>query len=403
MDAYFQKKIFEFDCSFSTQKTKYGVESKKTKGKIELHYKEKGNNVESIIKSRTKNTCLSYPLTDNIAKIYNSQIESGACAVEFINEKTLLMINRTEPKSLKIFLNLVVKLKDKNNISEQIKNEIKSNSKESEQSKSETYRVESDSVNLRKIYCGEFSRSVFHNNIVKSLTITDTNSTCLFLLPKMKNLIILSISNNKTLNWISDDFFLNLNNLESVDLSGNLLSFLPNSLGTLTKLKYLNLCKNKLKDIPSSIGNLTNLLSLNLSENNLTSVPLSIKKLILNTLDLSYNSLNHSPKTKAFKNKPSSLFHACVSAVLFSNFCQNQVVTIPPLLLQKYFYTLNQCSLCGKVFNRFAKVMTAEINIRSICRELHTSQTDSYLSFSILGVDRICTSCNSDNISSSNS
>jgi len=79
-----------------------------------------------------------------------------------------------------------------------------------------------------------------------------------------------------------------------LDLSGNQLTSLPESIGQLTDLTYLDLSGNQLTSLPESIGRLTNLTHLDLSGNQLTSLPLAqIEKLInLHRLNLSDTPLS---------------------------------------------------------------------------------------------------------------
>jgi hypothetical protein len=72
-------------------------------------------------------------------------------------------------------------------------------------------------------------------------------------------------------------------NLTELDLSGNGLSTLPESIGNLTNLTDLDLSYNDLNTLPKSIGNLTNLNVLDLRENNVHSkyaLPESVGQLI---------------------------------------------------------------------------------------------------------------------------
>jgi len=79
----------------------------------------------------------------------------------------------------------------------------------------------------------------------------------------------------------------------SLDLSGNELTTLPESLGRLSQLTYLDLSGNELTTLPKSLGQLSQLTSLDLSRNELTTLPESLGKLTqLTSLDLLNNPLN---------------------------------------------------------------------------------------------------------------
>jgi Leucine-rich repeat (LRR) protein len=90
-----------------------------------------------------------------------------------------------------------------------------------------------------------------------------------------------------------------------VNLSNNIISSLPESIGDLNNLTSLQLQNNKLTLLPESIGNLNNLTSLQLQNNKLTTLPLTLTKLN----KLSFISLNDNDKldipelVKKFLNK----------------------------------------------------------------------------------------------------
>ena len=91
-----------------------------------------------------------------------------------------------------------------------------------------------------------------------------------------------------------------LTNLTSLDLRGNNLSELPESVAKLTNLTSLDLELNKLSELPESVGKLTNLTSLDLSRNNLSELPESVAKLTkLTSLDLELNKLSELPESVA--------------------------------------------------------------------------------------------------------
>ena len=81
-----------------------------------------------------------------------------------------------------------------------------------------------------------------------------------------------------------------------LDLSGNQLTELPESLGQLTQLQSLDLSDNQLTELPESLGQLTQLQSLDLSNNQLTELPEWLGKLRqLSSINLCGNQLSEVP------------------------------------------------------------------------------------------------------------
>ena len=91
----------------------------------------------------------------------------------------------------------------------------------------------------------------------------------------VKTLEKLDLSENKIAK-IEDDAFVALENLIELDLSYNELTYLPSSLGKLTKLKKLNLSGNKIVSLPKEFENLISLESLDLDGNPIERVPVEI-------------------------------------------------------------------------------------------------------------------------------
>jgi Leucine-rich repeat (LRR) protein len=64
-----------------------------------------------------------------------------------------------------------------------------------------------------------------------------------------------------------------LQNVITLNLNQNKLTYIPSNLGNLINLKKLYLSSNQLTSCPSELGNLTNLESLHLDNNQLTHIP----------------------------------------------------------------------------------------------------------------------------------
>ncbi len=76
--------------------------------------------------------------------------------------------------------------------------------------------------------------------------------------------------------------------LESLSLTNNSISKLPNSIGNLINLKFLSVSGNKITELPLSIGKLTQLDYLILTDNHITELPeevFSLPKLITVKID----------------------------------------------------------------------------------------------------------------------
>lgn len=85
----------------------------------------------------------------------------------------------------------------------------------------------------------------------------------------------LDLSENK-ISSIDDNAFDGLENLIELDLSFNELTYLPTSIGKLTKLKRLNLSGNRIGSLPKEFENLTSLEFLDLDNNPIGRAPVEI-------------------------------------------------------------------------------------------------------------------------------
>ena len=84
----------------------------------------------------------------------------------------------------------------------------------------------------------------------------------------------------------------NPSQVRRLDLSGQNLTVLPDSIGLLANLVELNLGRNKLTTLPASVGELRNLDVLNISNNNFNELPAAIRTMVhLDVLNFSNNPI----------------------------------------------------------------------------------------------------------------
>ena len=89
----------------------------------------------------------------------------------------------------------------------------------------------------------------------------------------------------------------NLKKLQILDLNENELSYLPKSIKNLEKLRGLNLSNNNFEKLPKLIGSFEWLIVLRLYDNKLKSLPESIVNLKLKHLDIRKNPITALPKS----------------------------------------------------------------------------------------------------------
>ncbi|XP_031258180.1 plant intracellular Ras-group-related LRR protein 7-like [Pistacia vera] len=84
--------------------------------------------------------------------------------------------------------------------------------------------------------------------------------------------------------------------LEQLSILGNVLTSLPETIGSLRNLVLLNVSSNKLKSLPESIGSCFSLEELQANENLIEDLPASVCNLIhLKSLSLNNNNVSQIP------------------------------------------------------------------------------------------------------------
>jgi hypothetical protein len=104
----------------------------------------------------------------------------------------------------------------------------------------------------------------------------------------LPNLQIVDLRDNKLLK-ISKNFQ-NLRNLKTLRLDDNTISYLPNFICNLENLETLTICNNKLTYLPTSIQSLQKLKTLKISNNQIASIPIEIG--MLKSLECIYIDAN---------------------------------------------------------------------------------------------------------------
>ncbi|MFX1236142.1 MAG: leucine-rich repeat domain-containing protein [Promethearchaeota archaeon] len=127
------------------------------------------------------------------------------------------------------------------------------------------------------------------------------------LIPVVNNTLNLSYYNIKDLSEIKG--LLEMKSIHSLDLRGNQLTRLPESLGDLTSLETLELDSNKLLKLPESINKLISLKKLDLESNQLKTFPESFNNLKkLRYLNLGRNQLTRIPESISELESLTSLY-----------------------------------------------------------------------------------------------
>lgn len=111
---------------------------------------------------------------------------------------------------------------------------------------------------------------------------------------KLANLKCLDLRGNGLIHLPVE--FTNMVLLQDLNISYNALTSLPDSIGVLKDLRLVDFSGNRLTQIPESIGELTSLVSFNFNGNHLINLPVAIGKLInVESFDVSGNHLTSLP------------------------------------------------------------------------------------------------------------
>lgn len=170
------------------------------------------------------------------------------------------------------------------------------------------------------------------------------------------------------------DSICNLSKLNILNLDDNQLIELPKNIGNLNKLNILYVRHNQLTILPDSIGDLTSLTVLYLSESNLTKIPNSISSLHeLTTLDIEGNSLDNLEILNSLEK---------LSDVYFLG------ANLPRQYWMK-FDEWNPGWLLYEDNVEIKRILIQQVGYEKICRELNAVKIDSWREYTLLRIDVI--------------
>ncbi|XP_052269021.1 malignant fibrous histiocytoma-amplified sequence 1 homolog isoform X2 [Dreissena polymorpha] len=183
---------------------------------------------------------------------------------------------------------------------------------------------ELSTISLRELYlCKNFLSkvppSLFNLN---HLQILDMSHNLLQVMPdeisRVKSLVVLRLNNNQ-IERIPQKIR-DLSNLEELNISYNRIRYMPNAVGGLKMLRRLLAEKNELSSLPDEICHLENLETLDLTENRITALPMKMHQLRNITTAHSFQRLSkcglwlyknpiHTPPPEIWKTeKPEKIF-----------------------------------------------------------------------------------------------
>ena len=145
---------------------------------------------------------------------------------------------------------------------------------------------------------------------LEGVLLNDNNLTHLpATLAALRKLRVLNLVGNELQTWNEEFSAAFSESITHLHLDENKLSSLPESFGSMSKLRVLELGDNSIPSLPETFGNLQELEILNLSRNKLTELPRSFADLPnLVALDLTANKLENLPDTFKSSRKLQRLF-----------------------------------------------------------------------------------------------
>ncbi|KAL1512545.1 hypothetical protein ABEB36_002126 [Hypothenemus hampei] len=257
-------------------------------------------------------TGTKYSLKTNIRQILTRFVNEGKCTVQFINPEHDLCI-QGDIISVKGFLHLLKRVLEGKvshkelTVSSMSVTPVKSKDIAPTKlviTKRSEYPLKGFPRALESLYINDIQRCALDKGILQlyKLRVLNLSNNLIEYLPeelnKLSNLRELNVSRNqlgkaspRQWQWLDGSLWKTLNLL---DLSHNDLNFIPEQLAKLYNLTTLHLSHNNLKVLPVGIGNLRNLKIFSASNNSLSILPGSIKKLKLQTIDISSNNFAQS-------------------------------------------------------------------------------------------------------------
>ncbi|XP_057667060.1 leucine-rich repeat protein 1 [Diorhabda carinulata] len=255
-----------------------------------------------------------YTIRNNIKQVLTKFAHEGKCTIQFLSPEHDIFIN-ADPIQLKAFLHLFKRILE-NKVSEK---ELTTSSlavtgvKAKDMpplkltiSKRSDYPSKGFPKTLEELHINSINRCGVDKGILtlmrlKILDLSDNLieyvPTELSLLPNLRDLNLSQnlLGKSKNWNWIGGNLS---NTLQSLDLSHNELKLVPQQISYLSQLTNLNLSYNLLQNLTPGIGKLKKLKVFCASNNNINTLPGNMRSLTLQTIDLSLNNFMQDVPTK---------------------------------------------------------------------------------------------------------